>query len=77
MSHIVSLTQLPVGQRLRLVRVEGGLGLRRRLLSLGVHIGGEMKLVHRHGGRVVLARGNNRIALGEGISHCLYAEALD
>ena len=57
MTHIVSLTQLPVGQRLRLVRVEGGLGLRRRLLSLGVHIGGEMKLVHRHGGRVVLARG--------------------
>jgi ferrous iron transport protein A len=76
-SQLVSLNELPVGQRVRLVRVDGGQRLQRRLLALGLCIGGEVKLVQRRGGGVVLARGGNRVALGEGVAHKLYAEVLD
>ena len=60
--------ELAVGQRLRLVRVEGGQRLQRRLLGLGLSIGREVELVQRRGGGVVLASGGNRVALGEGVA---------
>lgn len=74
---MVPVSKLMVGQRIRLVRVEGGQRLQRRLLALGLILGGEAQLVQRRGGGVVLARGSNRIALGEGVAHKLYAEVLD
>ena len=69
MSQAVPLVDLAVGQRLRLVRVEGGQRLKRRLLALGLVVGGQVV--------EVLARGGNRVALGEGVAHKLYAEVLD
>jgi Fe2+ transport system protein FeoA len=77
MSELLPLTELPVGQRLRLVRVDGGERLRRRLMALGISIGGHVELVQRRGGGVVLARDGNRVALGAGIAHRLYAEPLE
>lgn len=74
---MVPLDELPIGQRLRLVRIDGGERLKRRLLSLGLCIGGEMELVQRRDGGVVLARGNNRVALGEGVARKLFAEVLE
>ncbi len=77
MTQAVPLVDLAVGQRLRLVRVDGGKRLKRRLLALGLVVGGEAELVQRRPGGVVLARGGNRVALGEGVAHKLYAEVLD
>ncbi|MGB5494753.1 MAG: FeoA family protein [Sedimenticolaceae bacterium] len=77
MSRILPLSKLAVGQRLRLVRVEGGQRLQRRLLALGLSIGREVELVQRRSGGVVLASGGNRVALGEGVAHRLFAEVLD
>ena len=77
MSHVFPLNQLTVGQRMRLVRVEGGMRLQRRLLALGLSIGGELELVQRRDGGVVVARGANRVALGEGVAHKLFAEVLE
>jgi len=76
-SHVFPLNQLTVGQRMRLVRVEGGMRLQRRLLALGLSIGGELELVQRRDGGVVVARGANRVALGEGVAHKLFAEVLE
>jgi ferrous iron transport protein A len=76
-SHVIPLNQLTVGQRMRLVRVEGGMRLQRRLLALGLSIGGELELVQRRDGGVVVARGANRVALGEGVAHKLFAEVLE
>lgn len=76
-SQVTRLSDLVVGQRLRLVRVDGGMRLKRRLLSLGLSIGGEAEVVQRRGGGVVLARGGNRVALGEGVAQKLFAEVLD
>jgi len=77
LSQPVPVSELPVGQRIRLVRVDGGQRLQRRLLALGLTLGGEAELVQRRGGGVVLARGANRVALGEGVAHRLYAEVID
>jgi hypothetical protein len=35
-----------------------------------------VELVQRRGGGVVLASGGNRVALGEGVAHRLFAEVL-
>ncbi|WP_078118348.1 FeoA family protein [Thiosocius teredinicola] len=77
LSQLKRLSDLAVGQRLRLVRVDGGMRLKRRLLALGLSIGGEAEVVQRRGGGVVLARGGNRVALGEGVAQKLFAEVLD
>ena len=77
MSRLIALSELAVGQRVRLVRIEGGQRLQRRLLALGISVGDETVLVQRRGGGVVLARGGNRVALGEGVAHRLYVEVVD
>jgi ferrous iron transport protein A len=77
LSQLIPFDDLVVGQRIRLVRVDGGQRLQRRLLALGLSVGGEAELVQRRPGGVVLARGANRVALGEGVMHKLYAEVLD
>jgi ferrous iron transport protein A len=77
LSQVIPFSDLVVGQRIRLVRVDGGRRLQRRLLALGLSIGGEAELVQRRPGGVVLARGANRVALGEGVMQKLYAEVLD
>ena len=77
MSQVVPVVELAVGQRMRLVRIDGGQRLKRRLLALGLSVGGEAELVQRRPGGVVLARGGNRVALGEGVAHKLYAEVVE
>lgn len=77
MPETFPLNELAVGQRTRLVRVAGGHRLQRRLLALGLSIGGEVEIVQRRGGGVVLARGGNRVALGAGVAQKLYGEVLD
>lgn len=71
------LIEMTTSRRMRLVRIAGGHRLRRRLLALGLNIGGEVEIVQRRGGGVVLARGGNRVALGAGIAQKLYVEPID
>jgi ferrous iron transport protein A len=72
-----SLSEVLVGQKARLVGVDGGRELVRRLLSLGLSIGSEFEVLHHRGRGVVVARDGNRVALGHGIADKLYAEVLD
>lgn len=74
---MVPLSDFPVGQRLRLVHIDGGRQLKQRLMALGISEGGELRLVQRRGGGVVLAKNGNRVALGQGIAHKLHAEMLE
>ena len=62
---------------LNLVGIDGGENLRRRLLSLGLRVGGEVEVVHRRGGGVVLARDGNRVALGHGVARKVLAEVIE
>jgi ferrous iron transport protein A len=72
-----TLIETPVGQKVRLVAIDGGRALVRRLLSLGLSIGSEIEVLHHRGRGVVVAREGNRVALGKGIAEKLHAEALD
>ena len=74
---IQTLSETPVGQKVRLIAIDGGRQLTRRLLSLGLSLGSEIEIVHRRGRGVVVAKQGNRVALGSGIAEKLRGEALD
>ena len=74
---MVRLSELPLGQRLRLVHIDGGRQLKQRLMALGISVGGELRIVQRRPGGVVVARSGSRVALGQGIAHKLMAEVVD
>lgn len=58
------------GERVRLVNVLGGRGIRQRLCSMGLLPGAVMKVVANSGrGPVTVALGEMRLVLGRGIVH--------
>jgi ferrous iron transport protein A len=71
------LSETPVGQRVRLVAIDGGRQLTLRLLSLGLTLGSEVEILHHRGRGVVVAKQGNRVALGGGIADKLHAETVD
>lgn len=77
MSEILPLSLTPIGRRARLVSVSGGHRMTRRLLALGLALGVEVEVLQRRGGGIVVARGGNRVAIGEGVADKLMAEVLD
>ena len=68
------LSNVPVGRRVRLVSIEGGRRLIRRLLALGLSIGDEFDVLHHRGGGVVIGKNGNRVALGIGVADKLKIE---
>lgn len=76
-SPVLPLNETTVGRRLRLVSIDGGDALRRRLLSLGLATGGIVEVVHRRGGGVVVARDGNRVALGQGMAQKVLVEVVE
>jgi len=71
------LSEIPAGETVRLVSINGGRQLARRLLSLGITPGAELEILHRRGQGVVIGRNGNRVALGRGIAEKLQAEKID
>jgi len=69
-----NLGQCPVGSPLRIVRVAGGHGLRRRLGEMGL-LPGETVRVAVAGGRgpVILEVKGSKIALGAGMARHIFA----
>lgn len=73
---VLPLSEAAIGKRFRLVKINGGHRLTRRLLALGLGLGTEFEVVQRRGRGVVVARDGNRVALGEGVAQKLLGEAL-
>lgn len=71
------LSDALVGQTLRIVQVDGGKTLNRRLRSLGLTPGTTVKILQHRGRGVVLANEGNRVALGGGIADKLWGEVID
>jgi ferrous iron transport protein A len=70
MQHIAqsqSLADLTPGASGRIVAINGGRELSRRLLGLGLRVGSEVRVEHRRGRGLVVSAGATRIALGGGI----------
>lgn len=77
MTTMVKLSETPIGQRVRLIAVDGDRMMLRRLLSLGLSPGQEVEVLHHRGRGVVVGRNGNRVALGGGIAEKLKAEMVD
>ena len=75
-SNPTSLSQLGVGQHVRIAEIRGGRQMTRRLLSLGLRVGSEVDVLHRRGRAVVVARAGTRVALGAGVADQLYVTPL-
>jgi ferrous iron transport protein A len=67
--NTVPLALAEQGERVRITRLLGGRGMALRLTELGLNVGSELRIAHRHGGRLVVVRGETRLALGAGIAH--------
>ena len=70
------LSTVPVGQKVRLISIQGGRKLIRRLLALGITQGNELEVLHHRSGGVVVGRGGNRVELGAGVADKLLIEVL-
>ena len=57
------------GARIRVVALNGGAGLDRRMTEMGLNVGAELVVRQRQGGGLVVMRGETRFALGGGMAH--------
>ncbi|MBP8277941.1 MAG: ferrous iron transport protein A [Propionivibrio sp.] len=57
------------GARVRVVALNGGAGLDRRMTEMGLNVGAELVVRQRQGGGLVVMRGETRFALGGGMAH--------
>lgn len=62
------------GDRVRVVALNGGDGLVRRMTEMGLNLGSELTVRQRQGGGVVVSRGETRFALGGGMAHKVMVE---
>ncbi|MDH4219394.1 MAG: FeoA domain-containing protein [Candidatus Aminicenantes bacterium] len=78
---MISLTQAPYNKQLRIVDIQGGHGVRRRLLSLGFHKNHIIELDSRSILRgPILVRdltSDTSVALGRGIAQKILVEIVD
>ncbi|NMB60765.1 MAG: ferrous iron transport protein A [Chloroflexi bacterium] len=72
------LSLAPAGQLLKLVSIQGGLGVQKRLTALGLTPGTEVMVVSQScDGPIILAVKDSRLALGRGLLHHIQVEPQD
>jgi ferrous iron transport protein A len=61
----MSLTDIPVGNRMIVTQLNGGKEFISRIASLGITIGTEVTVLHNHGhGPIIVSIINSHVALG-------------
>jgi len=72
----IDLTQMKAGERGRVVDIQGGWGLSRRLDDLGIRIGTEVVKVSSQimRGPVTVRAGNTQVAIGFGMASRVIVE---
>lgn len=76
-TDICALYQLPEGTRARIVEVRGDRNVARRLLSLGLRVGSEIRVMQQRNKGVVVACAGNRVALGGNVANKMFMQPLD
>ena len=69
---LLRLADLPLGVVAHIAEIQGGRGLTRRLLGLGLRVGSAVTVLHHRGQGVVLSNGDTRVALGGGVTEKLW-----
>lgn len=67
-SAAIPLTFASPGEPVRIVGFGHGRDMEKRLAAMGLALGGELRLMQREGGNLVVAVGNTRLALGRGLA---------
>lgn len=66
---VMTLDAARSGEKLRVIGFGGGAQARLRLLTMGVRVNDTLEVITNiHGGQVVIAVGNNRLVLGQGLA---------
>ncbi len=69
----IPLPFAPFGKEVEVVRVNGGEGMKRRLMDMAIFPGVKLKLLSAFGrGRIVVQVGESRFALGRGIAYRIF-----
>lgn len=68
----IPLTKAKSGVTMRLIKIQGGKHITRRLVELGLTPGVQIRKLQDAGGPVILAIRDSRIALGRGMAEKLY-----
>ena len=71
---MIPLSMAAPGEEVRLVEVRSGILLRQRLADLGLNPGMTVRVVHAHGGGLILDVKGSRLVLGFGMSHKIMVE---
>ena len=73
--QLLPLSEAPVGERLRVARVEGGPMARARLMAMGLRMGDEIDVITNSGqGQLVIGLDYKRIVLGRGLARKLVVQ---
>ncbi|MEA1867567.1 MAG: FeoA family protein [Thermodesulfobacteriota bacterium] len=65
LQSVLPLAFAEVGERIRIISMRGGRGFNNKVVSMGLKVGDEIRVVYRRpGGAVLIARGQTRYALG-------------
>lgn len=73
----IPLTEAPRKTFVKLVSIEGGLSITRRLMELGLTPGVHLKVIQDSGGPLIINVRNSKIALGRGMADKLLVDLID
>jgi ferrous iron transport protein A len=73
----IPLTDAPKGKQVKLVSIDGGHSITRRLVELGLTPGTIFKIVQDSGGPLIINVRNSKIALGRGMAVKLLVDLID
>ena len=76
MNERISLADMQSGQKGRIVQIDGGGGMTRRLDALGLRVGKKIQKVSKQlmRGPVIVSHGNARVAVGVGMTQRIWME---
>ncbi|HEY79616.1 MAG TPA: ferrous iron transport protein A [Anaerolineae bacterium] len=76
-AHTRPLSAAQRGDQVRLVRIDAGYRLARRLAELGLTPGVVLQIVHKNGGPMLIAVRGARLALGRGVTDKIQVTPVD
>ena len=76
MNGLISLVDMKSGQNGRIVQIDSGGGMTRRLDALGLRVGRQIQKVSRQlmRGPIIVSHGNTRAAVGFGVAQKIWVE---
>ncbi len=73
-NNIFNLSDAKIGDRVRVVEIDGGRKVTNRLMELGIMEGVIIDIANSGGGPLIITVGNSRFALGQGIARKIKVE---